>query len=346
MSRSAPPDPHPVPSRPARRLTGVQPTGPLQLGNLLAAIKPMVDSQDDVTTVALVADLHALTVEHDPGAQADLTLHVAAVLLAAGLDPARSILAVQSHLPEHPSAHYLLESATGYGEAARMIQFREKSAGRDSVPLALLSYPVLMAADILLYAGDGQLVEVPVGEDQDQHLELARTLARRLNRRYGATLGVPVGVRPFAGARIMDLADPSRKMDKSNPSPAGVLFVLDPPEAVRRKVGRAVTDAGAGVGYDPLTRPGVSNLLEILSCLLGRSPAEVATAYSSNSRLKSDLAEAVIAVLQPLQEAYREIRSDPAELRRVLAGGADRARALAAPTLAAIQDAFGLLPPG
>lgn len=154
-------------------------------------------------------------------------------------------------------------------------------------------------------------MEVPVGENQDQHLELARTLARRLNRRYGATLGVPVGVRPFAGTRIMNLADPSRKMDKSNPSPAGVLFVLDPPEAVRRKVGRSA-----------------------------------ATAYSSNSRLKSDLTEAVIAVRQPLREAYREIRSDPAELRRVLAGGADRARALAAPTLAAIQDALGLLPPG
>ncbi len=336
--RLTPSPPHPR----LRRITGLKPTGHLQLGNLLAAVRPMVDSQDDVPTLAFVADLHALTVEHDPAVQAELTRGAAAIVLAAGLDPARSILFAQSQVPEHSVAHYLLESTATYGESRRMIQFRDKAAGRDSVRLSLLTYPVLMAADILLYAGSGATVQVPVGEDQDQHLELARTLARRFNRRYGETFTVPRGVRPFSGARIMDLADPTRKMDKTNPVPAGVIYVLDPPDVVRRKVSRAVTDGVGVVGHDPASRPGISNLLAILSCLRGGSPADLAADYPSYTALKVDLTDALVAVLQPLQEAYAGVRADPGELDRTLNEGAARARALAAPTLAAAQSAMGL----
>lgn len=325
-----------------RRITGLKPTGHLQLGNLLAAVRPMVRDQAAVPTLAFVADLHAMTVEHDPAALAELTLEAATIVLAAGLDPRRSVLFVQSQVPEHTSAHYLLESTATFGESRRMIQFREKAAGRESVRLSLLTYPTLMAADILLYAGDGAAVEVPTGDDQDQHLELTRALARRFNARYGETFSVPRGVRAFAGARIMDLAEPSRKMEKTNPVPAGVLFVLDPPDVVRRKVSRAVTDAQGSVEYDPLGRPGISNLLAILGALLDRSPASVAGGYSSYAALKNDLSDAVIAAVAPVQRAYAEIRADPVELAATLASGAEHARALAAPTLAVMRARMGL----
>ncbi len=327
-----------------RRLTGIQPTGHLQLGNLLAAIRPMVAGQDQAQTVAFVADQHALTVEHDPAALAGLTREAAAILLAAGLEPARSLLFVQSHVPEHAAAHYLLESTATFGEARRMIQFREKAAGQESVRLSLLTYPVLMAADILLYAGAGEDVEVPVGDDQGQHLELARTVARRFNQRYGETFAVPRGVRPGSGARIMDLADPRRKMAKTNPVTTGVVFVLDPPDLVRRKVMRAVTDTAGGVCYDPRARPGVSNLLDILGAVQDRPAAELAAEYSTYARLKSDVADAVIGVLEPMQRAFTSIHGDRSELDRVLTAGAKQARALARPTLAAARRGIGLLP--
>lgn len=330
------------PTPTTRRITGLKPTGHLQLGNLLAAVRPMVRDQDAVPTMAFVADLHAMTVEHDPDALAELTLEAAAIVLAAGLDPRRSVLFVQSQVPEHSSAHFLLESTATFGESRRMIQFREKAAGRDSVRLSLLTYPTLMAADILLYAGAGAAVEVPTGDDQDQHLELTRTLARRFNARYGETFSVPYGVRPFAGARIMDLAEPSRKMEKTNPAPAGVLFVLDPPNVVRRKVSRAVTDARGHVEYDSHGRPGISNLLAILGALLDRSPASLADGYSSYAALKNDVSDAAIAALAPVQRAYAEIRADPVELAAALAAGAERAREMAAPTLAAMRCAMGL----
>lgn len=325
-----------------RRITGLKPTGHLHLGNLLAAVRPMVRDQDAVPTVAFVADLHAMTVEHDPAALAELTREAAAIALAAGLDPRRSVLFAQSQVPEHAVAHYLLESTATFGESQRMIQFREKAAGQDSVRLSLLTYPTLMAADILLYAGAGATVEVPTGDDQDQHLELTRTLARRFNARYGETLTVPRGVRPSAGARIMDLADPSRKMEKTNPAPGGVLFVLDPPDVVARKVSRALTDARGSVEYDPLGRPGISNLLAILGALLDRTPASLAGAYASYAALKADVTDAVNAAVAPVQRAYAEIRADPAELEATLAAGAQRAQALAAPTLAAMLGRMGL----
>lgn len=332
-----------TPRTSTRRVTGIKPTGHLQLGNLLAAIRPMVAGQDGVQTLAFVADQHALTVEHDPAALAGLTRESAAILLAAGLDPARSVLFVQSQVSEHAVAHYLLESAATFGEARRMIQFREKAAGQESVRLSLLTYPILMAADVLLYAGVGQDVEVPVGADQGQHLELVRELARRFNRRYGPTFSLPRGVQPGSGARIMDLADPRRKMEKTNPVSAGVVFVLDRPDVVRRKVSRAVTDAGTAVGYDRVAQPAVGNLLEILGCASGRLAADLAGEYPTYARLKADVADAVIAILEPLQRAYAVIDADPAEVDRVLTHGAERAAALAQPTLAAAQRRIGLL---
>lgn len=325
-----------------RRVTGLKPTGHLQLGNLLAAVRPMVRDQHVVPTIAFVADLHAMTVEHDPATLAELTLEAAAIVLAAGLDPERSVLFAQSQVPEHAVAHYLLESTVTYGESRRLIQFREKAAGRDSVRLSLLTYPTLMAADILLYAGDGVTVQVPTGDDQDQHIELARTLARRFNRRYGVTFALPHAVRPFAGARIMDLLDPTRKMAKTGLASGGVIHLLDPPELVRRKLARAVTDAAADVVYDPVARPGPANLLAVLACLRERDPAALAASYSSYASLKTDLADAVISVLEPLQRAYVAVRADPAELARVLATGAERAREICAPTLRAMQTHIGL----
>lgn len=322
-----------------RRITGLKPTGHLQLGNLLAAIAPMVADQRDVDTLVFLADLHALTVTHDPHALAGLTREAAGVLLAAGLDPDVSLLFAQSQVPEHAALHYLLESTATYGEVARMIQFREKAQSQASVRLSLLTYPTLMAADILLYAEVGHDVEVPVGDDQGQHLELTRDLAARFNHRYGATFGVPVGVTPASGARIMDLADPRRKMEKTNPSPAGVIYVLDPPDVVRRKVARAVTDAGTEVRHDPAAKPGITNLLEILGCITGRP----APNYSSYAALKRDVSDAVLSVLEPLRTAYAQVMADPAELDRVLAAGAARASALAAPTLALAQRRIGLL---
>ncbi len=258
-----------------RRLTGFQPTGYLHLGNLLGAMRPLVAAQETADSIAMIADLHALTMEHDPARVRAATLEVATVLLAAGVDPRRTAIIANSQVPEHTELHYLLECVTGFGEAARMIQFKEKSAafklpgtsapsggpGAGSKPsavrLSLLTYPVLMAADILVH--DAR--EVPVGDDQSQHLELARTLATRFNSRYGETFTVPEGVRPESAARIMDLADPTRKMSKSAASAAGRIGVLDPPEVIRRTISRAVTDTLNVVRYDPERQPGVSNLL-------------------------------------------------------------------------------------
>lgn len=328
-----------MPTTQTRRITGLKPTGHLQLGNLLAAIRPLVAEQHEVQTLVFLADLHALTVAHEPAALAGLTREAAGILLAAGLDPTRSVLFAQSQVPEHTGLHYLLESTAAYGEVARMIQFRERAAAQDSVRLSLLTYPALMAADILLYAGPDQRIEVPVGADQGQHLELTRDLALRFNRRYGPTFGVPVGVAPANGARIMDLADPGRKMEKTNPSPAGVIYVLDPPAVVRRKIARAVTDTDSVVAHDRAAKPGITNLLEILGSITGGPAPD----YASYAALKSDVTDAIVGVLESLQTAYAGIAADPAELDRVLAAGAARAAALAAPTLALARCRIGLL---
>jgi tryptophanyl-tRNA synthetase len=322
-----------------RRLTGFTPSGHLHLGNLLGAIRPIIAGQYRSETIAFLADLHALTVTHDPAAVRALTLEQATLLLAAGLDPDRSLLYVQSQLPEHAELHYLLECATGYGEAHRMIQFREKSATEPQVRLSLLTYPVLMAADILLH--DTQ--EVPVGDDQSQHLELARDVATRFNARYGPTFTVPRAVHPQAAARVMDLADPTAKMSKSSAHGSGVLFLLDPPEVIRRKVLRAVTDSTSTVDYDPATRPGVANLLEILAACVGGSPTALARDFPSYGRLKHAVAEAVTAMLRPIQLRHAELVRDPGYVRQVLADGAERARGGTADTVHRAKRAIGLL---
>jgi tryptophanyl-tRNA synthetase len=335
-----------------RRLTGLKPTGHQQIGNLFGAIRPMVAAQDDAESVIFIADLHALTVEHDPSEVHALTMELASILLAAGVDPRRSILFAQSQLPEHTELHYLLECVTGYGEVHRMIQFKEKSTGPGQVRLSLLTYPVLMAADILLHDTE----EVPVGRDQSQHLELTRDIATRFNHRYGETFVLPRGVNPRVAARIMDLARPGEKMGKSGPSggPApengshdGTVFILDPPAVVRRKVGRAVTDGEREVRYDPVAKPGVSNLLEIFAVCQagsGQDPAELAAGFSSYGELKTAVADAVCETLRPIQQRQAELALDPAYLNQVLAEGAERARETAAATVRRAKRALGLRP--
>jgi tryptophanyl-tRNA synthetase len=332
----------PTPPR-TRRLTGVKPTGHLHLGNLLGAIRPMVAAQYETESVVMVADLHALTVEHDPHRVRTLTMEQATMLLAAGVDPDRSLFYVQSQVPQHTELHYLLECAAGYGEAHRMIQFREKAEKarqeRGHVRLSLLTYPVLMAADILLH----DTAEVPVGNDQTQHLELARDVATRFNRHYGRTFVVPRAVNPSAAARVMDLSDPGAKMGKSAGSDAGTVFLLDPSGAVRRKVTRAVTDGRAQVRHDPVAQPGVANLLEILAACVGGSPAALATGFSTYGQLKAAVVDAVDATLHPLRQRYAELSRDPAYVRRVLADGAERAREAAAETVHRARRALGLM---
>jgi tryptophanyl-tRNA synthetase len=322
-----------------RQLTGFQPTGPLHLGNYLGAIAPLARRQGDADTIALIADLHALTVEHDPAELRRRTRETATVLLAAGLDDMATVV-VQSHVPEHTGLHYLLESTIHYGEAHRTIQFKQKSRdGRERARLSLLTYPVLMAADILLYATD----EVPVGEDQRQHVEITRDLAIRFNRRYGETFTVPRPVNPPVAARIMDLTDPNRKMAKTSPSPLGVIYLLDPPDLVRRKLARAVTDADGEVRYDRDRKPGVTNLLEILASCTGEPAAQVAARLDSYRDLKQATADAVIATLEPLQRRYAELADDPDQVTERLRAGAKQARHHAADTLAAATRAIGLL---
>jgi len=332
-----------------RRLTGLQPTGKLHLGNLLGALRPLVDGQRCGETIAMIADLHALTMENDPAAVRAATLELTAVLLAAGVDPRRTPIIANSQIPEHTELHYLLECVTGYGEAARMIQFKEKSAAGGPVRLSLLTYPVLMAADILLY----DIREVPVGNDQSQHLELARTLATRFNARYGETFTVPEGVGPESSTsvapgfrrgagsvdRIMDLADPSRKMSKSTPSAAGRIGLLDPPEVIRRTISRAVTDTVGVVRDDPQNQPGVSNLLAILAACTGAPPRT----FSSYGELKREVTDAVEAVLAPIRAAYAQASADPGHLRSILAEGKARVRPIAAETVRRARAAIGLL---
>ena len=322
-----------------RQLTGFTATGRLQLGNYLGAIAPAVQAQYQCDTVIFVADLHALTVDHDSTRLAATTREIATLLLASGVDPERCTFFVQSQVPEHTTLHYLLEAATSCGEAHRMIQFKEKAATQQQVRLSLLTYPVLMAADILLHDID----EVPVGADQAQHVELTRDVAERFNGRYGQTFVVPKAVHPGFAARLMDLSDPGIKMSKTNPHGAGVLFLLDPPEVLRRKVMRATTDAGREVRYDPVAQPGVANLLEILAACVGDSPTVLAGLFASYAELKAAVADVVVATLRPIQQRYADLAADPRVVDGILRGGAERARVRAAATVRRTQEALGLI---
>ncbi|MCE6994517.1 tryptophan--tRNA ligase [Saccharothrix sp. S26] len=302
------------------RLSAITPSGPVQLGNYLGAIRRWAadGTEEDVY---FISDLHAMTTSHNPSRLRSLTREQLAVLIAAGVDP-RSV-AVQSDLVRELGAlTWVLECTCTYGEAARMIQFKEKSAGRSSVRLSLLTYPVLMAADILLQGAH----EVPVGDDQRQHVELARVLARRFNGAYGEVFVVPRSVVPPTASRVRDLADPSRKMAKTAKDAAGTVFVLDPPDLVRRKIRRAVTDDLGEVRYAPVEQPGVANLLEILAACTRKEPAELASSLSDYSELKEVTADAVIEELRPVREVTQRLLDDPAELDRARAHGAERSR--------------------
>jgi tryptophanyl-tRNA synthetase len=319
-----------------RVLSLFTPSGRPTLGNLLGAFLPSVRLLPTADCVFGVSDLHALTSEHDPARLRERSLELAGLAVAAGLDPERCLLFLQSNVPAHAELSYLLESTAHYGEMQRMIQFREKSARQSAVRLSLLTYPALMAADILLY----QATDVPVGADQAQHVELTRDLATRFNRRYGPVFTLPRAVHPPAAARVMDLSDPNAKMSKSVDSP-GTVFLLDPVDVVRRKIMRAVTDSGTSVSYDPEAKPGVSNLLSILSACTGTPVAELSP--GSYGALKKETADAVIALLEPLQRRYAELSGDPATLETILRTGAERARERAAGTVTAAKEAMGLL---
>jgi tryptophanyl-tRNA synthetase len=322
-----------------RQISGFKPTGNLQLGNYLGAIAPAVRDQYRSESFIFVADLHAMTVEHDHGRLRTRTREVATLLLAAGVDPARCTFFVQSQVPQHAELHYLLECATSYGEAHRMIQFKEKSATQSQVRLSLLTYPVLMASDVLLYDID----QVPVGDDQSQHLELARAVATRFNSRYGQTFVVPRAVHPQVASRLADLSDPGAKMGKTNASDAGVLFLLDPPEVLRRKVMRATTDNLREVRYDPQAQPGVANLLDLLAGCVDESPGALAGRFSSYAQLKEAVADAAVATLEPIQRRYATLAADPAAVDAVLREGARRAADQASGTVARARAAIGLL---
>ena len=329
-----------------RVLSGIQPTADsFHLGNYLGAVRQWVALQDEYDAFYFVPDLHALTVEYDPKTLAARTRNAAAQLLALGLDPDRCTLFVQSQVPEHAQLAWVLGCITGFGEAGRMTQFKDKAAkqGADRASVGLFTYPVLMAADVLLYQADG----VPVGEDQRQHLELTRNLAQRFNSRFGRTFVVPEPFIPTGAAKIQDLQDPTAKMSKSASTPAGIVELLDDPKVSAKKIRSAVTDAEREIRYDPQAKPGVSNLLVIYSALTGRKIAEIEGEYAGRGYgdLKKELADVVAEFVSPLRERVRAYLDDPAELDRILARGAARAREVSAATLATVYDRVGFLPP-
>jgi tryptophanyl-tRNA synthetase len=324
----------------ARVFSGIKPTGDVHLGNLLGALQHWVRDQHHGESIHCVVDLHALTVPQDPDELRQTSLQLAQVLLAVGLDPDVCTLFLQSHVHEHTELAWLLECTASFGELRRMTQFKDKSDKTDFVSAALFTYPALMAADILLYDAD----EVPVGEDQRQHLELSRDLAVRFNSRYGETFVVPKAVVPKAGARVMDLQEPTNKMSKSEDSSQGTILVLDPPEVVTKKIKRAVTDADNEVRWDVDAKPGVSNLLSILGAATGRDPEAIAGDYTQYGPLKADTAEALVELLRPIQERFSELVKDPAGTAAILDKGAAKAQAVAAPVLERAKDKIGLLP--
>ena len=328
-----------------RILSGMQPTSDsLHLGNYLGALVNWVALQDDYDTLYTVVDLHALTVAPDPAQLRDRTRRTAAQYLAAGVDPARSVLFVQSHVPEHTELAWVLSCHTGFGEASRMTQFKDKSArlGAEGTNVGLFYYPVLMAADILLY--DAALV--PVGEDQRQHLEITRDVAQRMNSRFGKTFVVPEPHIVRGTAKIFDLQDPTAKMSKSASSPNGLIELLDSPSVIAKRIKSAVTDTEREIRFDLESKPGISNLLTIHSALSGQSIPDLEAAYAGKGYgdLKKDLADVVVGALAPLRERVLGYLDSPGTLDDILADGAERARAIARGTLARAYDRVGLLP--
>jgi tryptophanyl-tRNA synthetase len=324
-----------------RVLSCIQPTGAVHLGNYLGALQQWVLGQSKKDVFHGIVDLHALTVTDTPGVLGTNTVELGAMLFAVGLDPDVATVFVQSHVPEHSILGWIMECTVSYGELSRMTQFKDKSAKReaDFVSAGLFTYPALQAADILLYDAN----EVPVGADQHQHIEITRDIAIRFNHRFGDTFVLPKAVTPPQGARVMDLQEPSNKMSKSATSDAGCVYLLDTPAAIMKKFKRAVTDSESDVFYDREKKPGVSNLLDILSAATGTAPHDLAANYSQYGPLKTDAGEAVVSMLAPIQERYNELMTDRAELQRLLRKGADKARAVASSTLDRAKQAIGFL---
>lgn len=324
----------------SRVFSGIQPSGDVHLGNLLGALRNWVADQVTHEAVYCIVDLHAVTRPYDPAELRPATLDVAQTLMAVGIDPEACTLFVQSHVREHAELSWLLQCSTAFGELRRMTQFKDKSEGADFVSAGLFTYPSLQAADILLYDTD----LVPVGDDQRQHIELTRDVAERFNSRYGETFVVPAHVIPETGARVMDLQEPSNKMSKSEGDAPGTIWLHDDLGLVEKKFKRAVTDSENEVRFDPAEKPGVSNLLSILAAVTDGDPEALSGNYSQYGPLKADTAAAVVAMLEPIRQRYEELAGDPAETQRLLQMGADKARGVAAATLARAQQAMGFLP--
>ena len=324
-----------------RVLSCIQPTGEAHLGSYLGALRPWVEGQHAKDVFHGIVDLHALTVTESPGVVGDATIKLAAMLFAVGLDPDVATVFVQSHVPEHSQLGWVMECTVSYGELSRMTQFKDKTAKRmgQFISAGLFTYPALQAADIVLYDTN----EVPVGDDQRQHVEITRDIAIRFNHRFGETFVIPEAVIPRAGARVMDLQDPTSKMSKSSTSEAGCVMMLDDPAVIMKKFKRAVTDSESDVRYDVAAKPGVSSLLDILAAATGRTPQEVAQEYTQYGPLKNDAGEAVVTLLEPIQQRYKELIADPAELARLLRIGSERARSVASATLQRAYDAIGLV---
>jgi len=324
-----------------RVLSCIQPTGDVHLGNYLGALRNWVIGQHECDAFHGIVDLHSLTITTEPNVVGDNTLRLAAMLFAVGLDPDAATVFVQSQVPQHAQLGWIMECTVSFGELSRMTQFKDKSARREAefISAGLFTYPALQAADILLYDTD----EVPVGEDQRQHIEITRDIAERFNFRFGETFVMPKAVIPRAGARVMDLQDPTSKMSKSATTDSGLVYLLDEPAAVLKKFKRAVTDSDNEVRFDRAEKPGISNLLEILAAVTGGTPETLATQYTQYGPLKNDTGEAVVEMLTPIQHRYHELIADRAELARLLGKGAEKARAVAEATYRRASEAIGLI---
>ena len=325
-----------------RIFSGIQPTGLKHLGNYAGGFRQYAATQEQGEAFFCIVDLHSISVEHDPEELRNRTLDLFAMLIATGLDPERSTIFAQSHVTAHSEANWLLSSVTSFGELRRMTQFKEKSEAQDFVSASLFTYPVLQAGDILLYQTD----IVPVGIDQRQHIELTRDVAERFNSRYGETFTLPRGVYPEVGAKIMDLQEPEKKMSTTGGTSNGTVYILDPPDEVRRKFKTAVTDSGREVRHTD-DKPGVANLIEVMTVATGESIADVESRYDGEGygTFKGDVAEAVVALLEPFQTRFQEIREDDGELHRLLALGAEKAREASRATLEAMYERMGFVRP-
>jgi len=325
--------------------SGIRASGEKTLGNYSGGYRQYRATQDqqekDGEAFFCIVDLHSITTAYEPDGLHEATLAGAAMLFATGIDPERSVVFAQSHVPAHAEAAWLLAAVTSFGELRRMTQFKDKSAEQDFVSAGLFGYPVLMAGDILLYQTD----LVPIGDDQRQHLELTRDIAQRFNGRYGETFTVPEGVYPEEGARIKNLQQPERLMSTSAGNPQGVIRIVDEPDVIREKFKTAVTDSGREVRHEPDEKPGISNLLEIMSVATGDPVDSIEARYdgAGYGAFKTDVGEAVVTLLAPVQARYRELRGDEGKLRRLLADGAEKAMEASAPTIAAMYERMGFV---